>query len=277
MSYYAKFLIEIVIVVDRIMMLVPSAAARLGLKNLLKIKKPYNVLIGVCIFTFLINYPFIYLLYVPSNSVFVNYGYPGYHLYKYFAASRAAWSNQGMAGYYPMLFIYIFKNIITFIFETFLSLTSLVLFQRHLAHKAKLVGPSAGFNLTVIEGTMDGGGSLATATNRTTARSKNEPSAGGRNMANLVLVKSTTGFVHNMFLTTYTMYYLNYPKVSVTLRILQFCSYFASTLRHSVNFLQFYFFNTTFRREARVFFGRVQIKTTNRVQPSNQNNNNTQI
>jgi hypothetical protein len=275
MSYYAKFLIELVIVMDRITMLVPSFHAPWGLNNLFKIKRPFHVLIGVCISTVLINYPFIYLLYVPSSSVFVNYGYPEYHLYTYFAASRAVWSSLGMAGYYPMLFIYIFKNVFTFLIEILLNMTSLALFQSHLAKKAKLVAPPPGHNISMVE-TINHNASFAMTARQSHARGKNESSAGGRNMANLVLVKSASGFAHNMFLTTYTMYYLNNPKVSLTLRILQFCSYFASTLRHAINFLQFYFFNTTFRKEARIFFGKIKIvNTTARVQPSHQINNNT--
>jgi hypothetical protein len=127
-----------------------------------------------------------------------------------------------------------------------------------------------------MEGTVFNRSSFLPITSRSHSIEKNESSAGGRNMANLVLVKSTTGFVHNMFLTTYTMYYLNYPKVSVILRVLQFCSYFASTLRHAVNFLQFNFFNVTFRREARLFFGKIKIiKLATQAQPSNQINNTT--
>jgi hypothetical protein len=252
-SYYVKFLIEIMIVVDRIIMLVPSFGSRYGLSKLNQIKRPYIVFIIIVIFSILINYPFIYLIFSPSTNVLVNYGYPGYQVYTYFVASRSAWSNFGMFGYYPMLFIYIFKNIVTFFIETVLSIISLILFRRHLKNKRKL-HPSATGTVAVNVGDL----SLMTAA------SSHRPSylrlqtsitnefAGARNMANLVLVNTITGFVHNVLLTTFTMYNLNYPKPSLTLRIIQFCSYFASTLRHALNFIQFYSFNINFRKETKL-------------------------
>jgi hypothetical protein len=266
-SYYAKFLIEILIVVDRIQMLVPSIVSRLGLKNLFKCKRPYILLIGVCSFSAFINYPYIHLLYSPSTYTLISYGYPGYQEFTYFTALKTAWANWGVPGYSIMLFTYIFKHVVTFFFENVLNLISLVLFNRHLAKKHRLVAPHA-TNMTVA--------TLQNVQNNSEHKAKEdhalngEESAGGRNMAHLVLVKSLTCFIHNTLLTTFTMYFLVNPGVSLTLRILQFCAYFASTLRHAFNFVQFYSFNTNFRKEARLIF--VKFKLANpisRVQPSN--------
>jgi hypothetical protein len=161
-----------------------------------------------------------------------------------------------MFGYYPMLFIYIFKNIITFFLETVLNVISLFLFRRHLTQKNKLQAPKTGGTVVMYRG---GVSVISTAQNHThvtstlasQATNTNELS-GGRNMANLVLVNTITGFIHNVLLTTFTIYNLNYPKPSLTLRIIQFCSYFASNVRNAINFLEFYLFNTTFRKETKL-------------------------
>jgi hypothetical protein len=271
MTYYAKFLIEIMIVVDRIIMLAPSLGSRFGLSKLHHIKRPYIVFIIICTFCVLINYPFIYLMFSPSTNVLVNYGYPGYQVYTYFVASRSTWSNLGMFGYYPMLFIYIFKNIVTFFFETVLNIISLVLFRRHLAQKNKLQAAKMGTG-TVNRGRVS---VISTAQHQThfsnsvtyQATSANE-STGGRNMANLVLVNTITGFVHNVLLTTFTIYNLNYPKPSLTQRTIQFSSYFASTVRHALNFVQFYSFNTTFRKETQLSLRKLKCFSRVRVQQS---------
>jgi hypothetical protein len=91
-------------------------------------------------------------------------------------------------------------------------------------------------------------------------------SAGGKQMANLVLVTSITGFVHNVLLTTQSFYYLMNPKPTLTLRIIQFSAYFATNVRHAMNFLHFYFFNTIFRKEASKVFARFHLINRNRVQ-----------
>jgi hypothetical protein len=225
-TYYAKFLVEIMIVVDRIIILAPSFSSRFGLNKLHKIKRTWLVFLVIWIFSFMINYPYIYLLNAPSVNTLINYGYPGYQVYTINAYSRNSWSSVDNPGYYPMLFIYIFKNCFTFGFETVLNIISLILFQRHLAQKTKLTGPK----MSVVNRPKEGG-RRSTAHVFTTSRITHQTaeledpageggrSAGGRKMANLVLVTSVTGFIHNVLLTTYTMYYLNFPKVSLTLRV----------------------------------------------------------
>jgi hypothetical protein len=88
MSYYAKFLMEITIVIDRILMLVPTFGSQCHLNDLLKVRRPYLVLIGICACTVLVNYPFIYLANTTQITTLVNYGYPGYHVYTYFLTNR---------------------------------------------------------------------------------------------------------------------------------------------------------------------------------------------
>jgi hypothetical protein len=79
----------------------------------------------------------------------------------------------------------------------------------------------------------------------------NSELTGGRNMANLVLFMSATGFVHNVLLTGFQIFSLIYSKQTATWRTFQFSSYFSSTARHAVNFVQFYWFNAAFRRAVR--------------------------
>jgi hypothetical protein len=235
---------------------------------MLKVKRPYVVLTGIILFSIFIDLPFFYLVYLPSTNVLVNYGYPGRQVWTYYAASKTVWSAWGNDGYSIMLFVYIFKNLLTFLAETTLNIISLVLFQRHLAHKASLVGGQR--NTTALDATKDGTSVVGTNALRSQAGQRgNSESPGGRNMANLVLVKSSTGFVHNMFLTTYTIYYLNNPKVSLTLRILQFCSYMASTFRHGINLALLYSFNTSFRKEVYLVISKIGFfKTASTVSPT---------
>jgi hypothetical protein len=233
----------------------------------------WAVFTGICLFTILINYPYIYLVYSPSTNVLIDYGDRENKVFNFFASIKNNWSEWGRPGYEIMLAIYIFKNVITFAIETVLNVTSLILFQRHLANKRKLVVLNANvFALTTMIRNRE-----FTMTNTTQIRTNHKnhvynKSVGSRNMADLVLVKSITGFVHNIFLTSFTMYYLFYPKVSLTLRILQFCAYFASTVRHAINFHQFYFFNTAFRKEARFLLAKLKLVSAARVLPSNQTN-----
>jgi hypothetical protein len=86
----------------------------------------------------------------------------------------------------------------------------------------------------------DGGLSLVVA--KKAKPMTNGESVGGRNMANLVLAISVTGFAHNSLLLTHTIYTLINPKPSLPLKILQFSAAFVSSLRHAINFHQFYFF-----------------------------------
>jgi hypothetical protein len=260
MTYYAKFLIEIVIVVDRIMMLVPSLGSQIGLNSLLKNKRPYLVLLGVCIFTVLIDYPYIYLWISPSATVLVNYGEPGYQVFTYYGYIKGSWANWGTYGYSIMLFIYIFKNLVTFVFETLLNVTSLVLFKHRLAHKAKLVitktAKSRPIHVNLVETSL----SLSAANNaHKHGESSGSESAGGRNMANLVMVMSLSGFIHNMVLLSFTLYNLINPKPNLAVKTLQFSAAFASTVRHAINFVQFYFFNTIFRKEAKLVLAKIKV------------------
>jgi hypothetical protein len=226
---------------------------------MLNVNRPYIVLIGVCIFTFLINNPFIHLVYLPSQIVLVQYG-ESRVIFSYFNAGRAPWSSLGEAGYFPMLFIYIFKNIVTFAFETVLNLYSLYLFQRHLARKARLIAAETSM---IVRGQTMANNSVTIAPNQLTTKPSRRPGnsdaggnsgkgSGGRNMANLVLVNSITSFIHNV-ITTYTLYYLNNPKPTLILRALQFMYYFATVVRHATNFFLFYF-STLILEERRSIF-----------------------
>jgi hypothetical protein len=264
MAYYAKFLIEIAIVVDRIIMLVPT----LPLAGLLKVKRPYLVMIFVCLFTIFIDYPYIYLLITPVTTNLVSYGPVKTEMFTFFSVTRGAWSFWPTSGYFIMLFIYIFKHVVTFAFETVLNITSLVLFQRHLARKRRIVvavyphtrhennNKSNNSAVMMNTTTAGAGSSMHTAHNENNRNNggESEGSAGGRNMAMLFMLLSVTGFAHSSLLTGYTLYGLVYPKQGVASRVLQFSSTFASALRHAANFLLFYFFNATFRKTAREVF-----------------------
>jgi hypothetical protein len=211
-----------------------------------------------------------------SVSTNVIESYPDLQVFTYFTASRTAWSAWGMFGYYPMLFLYIFKNLVTFFIETMMNVISLILFKRHLAHKATLVGPKASQKRPPERNDARTVSSVITQTRIITAPSRagddqsssGGGSAGGKKMANLVLMKSVTGFIHNVSLTTQSFYYLINPKPTVTLRIIQFSSYFATTFRHAMNFVQYFFFNTNFRKEANLVFAKFRLTDRNRVQPS---------
>jgi hypothetical protein len=269
MTYYAKFLIEIAIVVDLISILAPSFGSILNLNKLFKIKRPFFVMMSICIFTVLINYPYIYLMYAPVTITLVNYDYPDYRVIIYFTTLKTAWSaflNWGMPGYHIMLIIYIFKNVITFVIETFLNVASLVLFKRHLTRKATLVrrNQTDMINIVIAQNNISNIPILSNFIRPQYTpilkqdRYRNGLADGGRNMAYLVLVKSITGFIHNVLLITFTMYYLNYPQPGLTMRVLQFGAYFASTVRHAVNFFQLYLFNRSFRKEVRSLFGNIK-------------------
>jgi hypothetical protein len=253
MGYYAKFLIEIAIVVDRILMLLPATRVR----NLFKVKRPYLVMISIIIFTVFINYPYIYLFLTPQTTVLVKYDPLGHSdVYTFYTTGKNAWANWGSPGYWTMMSIYIFKHAVTFAVETILNITSLVLFKQHLENRARLIG----INVTLI-----GQNVSTTATVNVQALAKNNEedhasgeSAGGRNMAYLVIFLSLTGFVHNVLLTGFQFYSLIYPKPSAQSRAFQFCAFLASAVRHAINFLQFYWFNNMFKKTARGLFVRMK-------------------
>jgi hypothetical protein len=247
MSYYAKFLIEIAIVVDRILMLTPTFGARWGINDLLKVRRPYLVLITVCALSALVNYPFIYLMNTTQTAVLVNYGYPGYRVYTYFLNSRSTWSNWSNTGYFLMLSIYILKHAVTFFLETVLNVISLVLFQRHFAQKAKLTIRS----LSAPKQKQ--------STSVSASQEMNRESPGGHKMAYLVLFMSASGFLHSLILLSHVMYSLIYPKPGLTVKTLLFCGHFASAIRHAVNFVQFYWFNSAFRKEARALLAKMEL------------------
>jgi hypothetical protein len=93
----------------------------------------------------------------------------------------------------------------------------------------------------------------------TVGESKNQsPMAGGRNMANLVLTQSITSFIHDFLLLSYTVFMLIYPKTSLTTKVLQFVSHFVTAVRHAMNFLQFYFFNSKFRDEIHFVYAKLR-------------------
>jgi hypothetical protein len=249
MSYYTKFLIEIAIVVDRILMLTPSIMS----VNWLKIKRPYLVLIAICTFSLLINWPYLYLIDTAKVNIFISY--PDQQMYTFYAANvKTDWSTYPRFGYFVMLFIFVFKHVVTFIIETVLSVVSLVLFQRHLAHKVKLTRTSTVTRARLNEQMLTTAGPA----------SSNEQETGGRKMANLVFVMSITGFVHNAIMLTYTVFNLT-SKANTFLRVLGFVAYFSSTVRHSVNFVQFYCFNTAFRTETRVVLNKMRLSRVQRV------------
>jgi hypothetical protein len=257
LTFYAKFLIEIVIVLDRIMMLLPSLGSRYGLNNLLKVKRPYLVLIGICIFSILVNFPYFYLVSVPTLVTLVNYGYPRYKVNNYLILGRTAWSSWSGDGYYYMIGIYVFKNFLTFIVETLLNITSLVLFKRHLARKVRLQAP----RLDTIIQTQGGGQTMPSGkTRRSMSR---EAGTGGRHMADFVLVMSVTGFATNMMQLFYTLYFTANPKPTLIMRLLQFIAFFASTFRHAINFVLFYAYNVNFRKETKIVL--IKLKLTNNV------------
>jgi hypothetical protein len=250
-AYYAKFLIEIAIVVDRILILVPPAS-RGGLSNLLKIKRPCLVFIGIWLFSAFVNLPyFSFIPASPVNNTLINYGNSnGYQVFSIFTGGRTTWSAWGNPGYFIMIAIYVFKNGLTFFVETALNIGSLVLFQGYLAQKQRLT------SVLVTRRQMshlNGHNSNFVSSIRVRENSDvlEAESPGGRNMANLVLFMTITGFVHNTLLTTFTVYNLIDPRPSLPLKLFQFVNVFASAVRHATNFLQFYLFNSNFRKEAR--------------------------
>jgi hypothetical protein len=247
MSAYAKFLIEIALVVDRILMLVPSFGSRWGIRDLLKVKRPYLILLTVCTCTFLINYPFLYLMNMPLVLTVVNYGLPDHPVFLYFTSTRNPWSAWGNPGYYLVLFISIVKHIVTFFMGTVLNVISLLLFQRHLKSKKLLVGPSA----------------IRANQQPRQVGENDRMSPGGRQMTNLVLFITVTGFFHHSLLLNLLVYSLYNPQITLTLRIIIFFAFFSSTLRHALNFVQFYLFNAAFRKEVRVALA--QMKLVNNV------------
>jgi hypothetical protein len=268
-TYYLKFMIEIVIVVDRILILVPSITSKSGLGFFLKIKRPYLVLISICVFSVVIDYPYLGLLGCVSSVTIVNY--PVNQVFTYWRTQKCAWGNLPSSGYYQILAMNLFKNVVTFFVETVLNMISVVLFRRHLSKKATLVGTNRSATTKKPSNTITK--SLANTSNDTQASSSNGPSAGGRNMANLVIFKTVTGFFHNVILTTYTMWVVVSPQPTPTYRMLMFLSYFASTLRHSINYFQFYYFNTAFRNEARLLIQKTGlVGASSRVQPASSQN-----
>jgi hypothetical protein len=101
-----------------------------------------------------------------------------------------------------------------------LNVTSLVLFRRHLAHKAKLKSTAVARIFEQEAGDRNEADvSLSTQKNKEDNSRSSSGSIGGRNMAKLVLVNSVTGFVHNVLLTAFTFYYLNNKKPTLTMRI----------------------------------------------------------
>jgi hypothetical protein len=192
----------------------------------------------------------------PSVTVLVNYGYPGYQVYTYYGIMHTSWGNWGNYGYSVMLFIYIFKNLVTFIIETVLNVTSLVLFKRHLAHKAKLLSTKT-IKAKPIQANL-----LETSTSHSAANSAHKhgesESAGGRNMANLVMVMSLSGFVQNMIQLVFTVCTLVNSKPNLGIKALQLTASFASTVRHAMNFAQFFCFNSNFRKETKLVFANIK-------------------
>jgi hypothetical protein len=267
-TYYVKFLIEIVIVLDRILILAPSFGSRFGIKELLTVKRPFLIFIGVWTFSLLIDLPYFYPLNAPAQNILVNYGYPGHQVFTYYSYSKSAWSLWSNYGYFIMLCIYIFKNLITFVFETTLNVFSIYLFQRHLAQKARLTHPTANFRHS--HSLQSDCSTLNNVRHVSAVAANKSESSGGKNMAKLVLVISITGFIHNSLLLTFTVYYLVFTKPTLMLKILQFVSNFASTLRHAINFVQFYFFNSNFRKEARLVFANIKF-ANNSVQQASRN------
>jgi hypothetical protein len=274
-TYYAKFLMEIAIVADRILMLAPSIGSKLGVGDLLKIKRPYLIFIGICAFSIFVDLPYFFLTNQLAEITFVNYGYPGYHVYTFYSNTKIAWSAWGNPGYFVMISIYILKNGVTFFVETALNVTSLILFKRHLAHKNRLMsGAAASRKQTKIEQAPHSSHQNRAASsihplainlniqNSTAAVDSSSSSTGGKKMAHLVLTMSITGFIHNVLLVTFTVYYSVIPKPSFTMRALQFTAYFASTLRHAINFVQFYFFNSAFRKETRIVLAKIKLVST---------------
>jgi hypothetical protein len=270
-----------VIVFDRIQMLVPSFGSGLGLRDILKIKRPYIVFIGVCTFSVLINITFFFLVTLPTTTVLVDYGFTEINVYTFYSiGTNVAWLTRGQPGYIVQLFIYTFKNIVTFLFEAVLNVISLVLFKRHLAQKTRLVAGAPRLSSAAQSNQRNRVSSIvapvvhirpiSSVGHHLGGSGSSSHSAGVRNMALLVLFKAITGFIHNVLLLTFTVYVLIYPKPTFTLKILQFCAYFASTLRHAVSFPQFYAFNLTFRKEARLALSKMNfLNKSVRVQPSN--------
>jgi hypothetical protein len=272
-AYYAKFLIEIVIVLDRIIILVPSVGTRFKLNYLVKSKRPYLVFISIWIFSFLINFPYFYPIPAnPTTSVLVNYGYPGCHVYTYYSSGRNNWSSWGNPGYYIMIAIYIFKNGITFFVETALNVVSLILFQRYLAyHNSVTINGLVSRRAKALNHIhTQGSGSVQPVRDIAAEQHNNtvDTSAGGRNMANLVLTQTVSSFIHDTLLLSYTLNMLINPKQADTSRILQLVSTFATAVRHSINFLQFYFFNSKFREEVCIVLMRMKLGTKVAQQPA---------
>jgi hypothetical protein len=260
---------EIAIVIDRILILVPSIGSRMGLSDLLKIKRPYLILITICTLSLFVNLPYFFSTNQMIVITLVNYGYPGYQVYTIYSNTRIPWSAWGNPGYFFMISIYILKNGVTFFVETALNVTSLILFLRHLTQKNRLMN-EMGIVRRATRLAASTNNSLHHLSNmrRNSAVNNLLSTPGGRNMANFVLTVSITGFIHNVLLVTFTVYYSIMPKPSLTMRALQFTAYFASTLRHAINFIQFYFFNKSFRKEVRLLVKKSSFfNTANRIDP----------
>ena len=167
---------------------------------------------------------------------------------------KTPWSKAGNYGYFIMYSVYFTKHVITFSIEIVFNVISLTLFKKHFSARASLVGARKSTNSNLVNLTKE-----HALTRDSIALSKSKSEDAEKNVSMMVFVNSVMSFLHHIILITYTIYYLNTPKPNLTMRILQFCAFYMSVIRHASNFFIYYKFNINFKKECHILLEKLGI------------------
>jgi hypothetical protein len=236
MLYYVKFLIDIAIKIDQIAVFRPKL-------NRYYLLRPGQMVLVLLILAFVINFPYLWMIYQPNLYVFMdnNTQHEIYRLYHFGLTDFAISFN----GKFTLNCIYFIKHFVTVIVEILLNIVWWYIFKQHFSNRIKIIKSTDVVDSSGVAAKKQGVAIVRTVSKKQIYAEKN--------MSIMFWVNSIVSILHNIILAVLTIYFLIQVQ-SMQAQLSIFFAHFSSVLRHASSFFILYFFNTLFRNEFKRLF-----------------------
>ena len=136
----------------------------------------------------------------------------------------------------------------------------MTLFKKHFSARKNLVGTKNLTTSTPANTSKEHASTKArTAAKVSIQLPKSKSVDAEKNVTIMFFVNSAMCFLHHIVLIANTVYSLNSPEPNLKFRILQFCAFFMSVIRHATNFFIYYIFNIKFKKEFHILLVKLGI------------------
>lgn len=251
-TYFYRSLIDIVVVLDRIAVFVPRVKS-----VIFKLTPMTNSLILLA-FATLMSIPqfFYYRMFYYKFYLIDRTSLSVLDMVEIFQISSSPYASQTAGRILNSILVFI-RNILPLVLETSLNLISIQLFRKQMRKKRTIAGPFSVVNNPTQAGLPPSQESRKKSSSVTQRLSilLARPAANSdpeKNLFMMVLALSFMSIAQQMIASSNTIYVL---AVSAPSLLFVFLFNYSTSVKHSINFFVFYFFNKNFKKKLHELFG----------------------